>query len=284
MLEIYKKSKEIEKLEKEYNKRRDLLFKYAEEDFIDWKKLDLYFILGVDSFRNMELPTNVLLHMYKKRIKGYHPDKRKVSMNVFFSIQNAYKVLSDKYWKLKYDQYFLEDLEIKDKEYSEEEFYELFGKYFTDLSKFSVKEAPKFVIESTIEEINHFYSFYKNFQSTRSFEFLTYEETENKENKQKNIKYDELVEIKKIVEIAKRRDPRIIKYNKENGIVNKLQELTVDGWTETDIKTFKKIVQNSSIKNRVNWPVVLKKFKTEDNRKLTIKELMDKYNQILKNK
>lgn len=126
------------------------------------------------------------------------------------------------------------------KDYDDEDFYTLFGACFARNGIFSEKKpVPTLGDEKTpIGKVIKFYEFWNAFKSWRDFTVedeydleqaenryeRRYMERENKRMKQGKLKIEK-VRIKKLVDMARARDPRIIKHEKEeNERIEKIRE------------------------------------------------------------
>ncbi|KAG0441070.1 Zuotin [Dictyocoela muelleri] len=343
--------------------------KYTSEELKNIKNLDFYFLLGIENYRDKEIPRNVLDFCYRKSIMRYHPDKKikrcdydnsfnnerftdekftdeNFGREIFLAIRKAHDVLKDVFLKKKYDQYFMEDLKFNDlkrevdefkiyrdeivrkiienrdddndeekdeynndiymDEYNKDgeknennkyknnnddkyknnqidekiinliknspeykkilfEFFEIFGKRFKSLYKFSVK-SPIF-LES--DKINDFYTFWRKFESKRNFDF--YDLIDGNEvnlNVQKKIKNDYLNEVRDLVEICRKCDPRI----DEN--LFKRNHKDSNGWTDDDIQKLKKYGKMYSKNKKINVFMVSKKLNKD------LKDVMEKIKEL----
>lgn len=288
-IELYNKSDEIYAKEKKYKEERDICKKYTLEQLKEWRKLDLYFILDLDSFRDKEIPEDVLTFVYKKQIKRYHPDRHGAPQEALFAIQNAYKTLKDPNQRIKFDSYFFDESIPEDRKYKLDEFLEIFGECFERNAKFSInKPVPKIGNkDSTREEISNFYRFWQNFSSWRVFNFLfetdvtmTGYERREEEKRIKNqldkFKIADNKRIIKLVEIALKRDPRI----------NETKESTVDkrllanGWDEEEVECLIKLLKEFKIGEKNRFDNITKKLNETCNKKRNFKEIFLKSNQI----
>ncbi|RVD92019.1 ribosome-associated chaperone zuotin [Tubulinosema ratisbonensis] len=289
MLQLYYKSEDIQEKERKYKEERNICKKYTLEELKNWRKLDLYFLLDLDSFREKEIPQNVLDFVFKKQIKRYHPDRHGTPKEALFAIQNAYKTLGNPNQRKKFDSVFFDESIPEDRKYDLEEFLEVFGECFKRNAKFSVKQPVPSLgnKDSSREEISEFYIFWENFSSWRIFNFLfetdvtmTSYERRDEEKKIKNqlhkLKVADNLRIIKLVQIALKRDPRI----------NVTKESTVDkrlignGWNEEEIECLIKLLNDFKVGEKNRFDNITKKFNDSCNKKRNSKEIFLKSNQI----
>jgi len=168
---------------------------------------------------------------YRSLILEYHPDKTKgTTEEVFKKIQKAYDVLSDEKERRTYDSMdpfddqlpHEEELEVE----TEEEFYALFGSYFSRFSKWSeVTPVPELGGSDTpMDKVDGFYDFWYGFKSWRDYtveDMYDLEEADSREEKRwmerqnkkmvEKFKREEKARISKLVSMSYQRDPRIKK-------------------------------------------------------------------------
>lgn len=279
-----------EEIEKRKQSRTDILARYAPDDLVDIKKVDLYFLLDVPGYRFKEIPETFLFKKYRERIVKYHPDRQ--DDRVFMALRDAYGIIKDPFWKKKYDWYFLETEEIDDKVYNEEIFYETFEPFFEKVSIFSKhQDIPSLGDKNTSKtDIKNFYSFWRNFESTRSFEFLSYKENhaamsewalaehEQKLKKQKKDLFNtHVLNIRRVAKICEKNDPRF-----EREVILVSPKLTVNGWTENDIIQFERLKKKCKTGNQIDWKKFIKEFKAENGQKRNMRDFLIKNTQIEK--
>ncbi|KAK1347646.1 hypothetical protein CWI38_2360p0010 [Hamiltosporidium tvaerminnensis] len=271
-------------IEENYEKRKDLFTKYTLEDLKDWKKLDLYFILDLEFLRDKKIEDSVLKHAYRRRILKYHPDTGKYGKEAFLAIKNAYTTLLNPVLRKQYDSFYFDDTLPLNKDYTEEEFYEVFGEAFKRNSKFSViQPVPSLGNQSTsLQEIENFYKFWKNFETWRTFSWLEDEETESvcestrnptklSKGKIKKIQTEYIFNIKNFTDLSIKKDPRLNK-NTNNSSTHTC--LITDGWTENEIKTLIKLLKENKGKDALQ--TVNTKFYKETGIKKSTKEVLVK--------
>lgn len=275
----------------EYDKQRDICNRYTLEELLDWKNLDLYFILGLDCMRDCDIPFSVLKFVYHKQTMKYHPDASKYPQEALFAVQKSYKILSDPVQRRKYDSIHLDESIPEDREYEAKEFLEVFSKTFLRNAKFSnIQPVPGIGTEkSPKSEILKFYNFWQSFDSWRSFELL-YEEDDamsrserrhmekgNKKSLEKRKKED-ILRVKKLVDVAIRRDPRLNYRRSEDPGVKK--EYLTDGWTTDDISLLIKLLKETKVGQKGRLDTVVRKFNDKTAKKRSFKEIFIKYNQV----
>ena len=126
-------------------------------------------------------------------MRQYHPDKldsESKELQTFKSIQKAYEILMDEEKRREYDSSEPFDDSMPSGKETAEEFFKVYGKIFTNNSKFSVKrEVPDLGNENTpIQQVFQFYDWwYKSFVSWRSwpqdYEEYDLNQAESKEEK-----------------------------------------------------------------------------------------------------
>jgi len=174
---------------------------------------------------------------YKIKVLLHHPDKfeegayDEVAKKQWLAIQDAYETLVDAEKKKKYDSTMEFDESLPaNKSYEEEEFYRDFNACFSRNGLFSEKKpVPNLGDEKTpINKVLKFYEFWEAFKSWRDFtveDEYDLDQAENRyerrymERENKNLKKDllrkEKIRIKKLVDLARQNDPRVIQYEKE---------------------------------------------------------------------
>lgn len=260
MIIPYKPTKLSEILKEIYESEREILSKYKLSQLKDIKNLDYYFLLDLESYRRKPIPPEIVKYSFKRKIMKYHPD-RNGSNEIYLALKMACDVLSDNFLKLKYDQYFMNPINVEDREYSTDEFFKIFNEKFKELERFSEKK----VVEIS-DDLNKFYGFWRNFESNRNFEFLDL--VENKEVDFKNIKKmknEHFREIRNLVEICNKRDPRIVRVK---------SKFVDEKWNDEDISNLKRVAKSCMKNNKVNCLLVAKKL----NRNLN--EVIQKINQM----
>lgn len=215
-----------------------------EIDPADYRKADLYAVLGLSKRRFVATPEEIKL-AYRARVVKHHPDKLKQNPRAkplknpnleddsFFKlIQKAYQVMTDPTRRADYDACdptFDESIP-EDRDYSgsdEESFYATYAPVFQRNARFSKKQpVPELGDASTPRaQVEAFYQFWIVFESTRRFEWLDEEEpagTENRADKRwhekKNKaqrdkrKREDNIRLIRLTEQAMKRDPRMIRW------------------------------------------------------------------------
>ncbi|KAM0673352.1 DnaJ (Hsp40) [Gurleya vavrai] len=301
---LYQKFNGIyKKIEDNYYESRLITSRYTPKDLLNWKKLDLYFILGIESLKDFLLDESLLTEQYRKQILKYHPDVTKYSQEVFLVIQRAYNTLKNPVMRLKYDSIILDENIPEDKEYTEKEFFVVFEPVFFRNNKFSKSvPIPLFGNENTkLEQVETFYKFWQNFESLRSFEFLDEEDyetmnrDERKYREKKNkaawekLRREDILRIKQLVTIAIKRDPRLNVLRKKN-VTKKLSQMSIkvnpkllkNGWEEKETLNLYNLIIKSKNKENVDWDNVFNNFSNNDDKKRSQKEIIIKGNEILR--
>ncbi|KAG2007366.1 DnaJ protein [Coprinopsis cinerea AmutBmut pab1-1] len=209
----------------------------------EWKKHDLYAILGLSHLRYRANAEQIKI-AHRKKVLKHHPDKKvsttgpttdihlNTNDDAFFKcIQKAHEVLTNPEKRRQFDSVdpqFLELEEylptasrVKAKDF---DFFKEFSSVFDLYSRFSkIQPVPGLGhIDSTKEEVEHFYDFWYNFDSWRSFEWLDkevnegsdsrddkrYTEKKNKTERARRKKED-TAKLRTLVDLALSVDPRI---------------------------------------------------------------------------
>jgi len=164
----------------------------------------------------------------------YHPDKLEQGSKeheTFKSIQEAYEVLMNEEKRRDYDSLEPFDDSLPKGKEPTELFFKVYGGAFENNAKFSIsKEVPKLGSENTsITEVFAFYDWwYKVFQSWRTFpddDEFDLSRAESKEEKRwmkvqnekrrKKMKQEEHSRIVKLIDLAYKKDPRIVAHVKQ---------------------------------------------------------------------
>ncbi|KAF8781615.1 dnaJ homolog subfamily C member 2-like [Argiope bruennichi] len=205
----------------------------------DWKNQDHYAVLGLKKKRYLAKESEIK-KAYRKKVLVHHPDKRRgagenvkdLDHDYFSCITKAYEILGNSTKRQSYDSVDPEfdDIVPPVNNYSKEHFFEEFGPIFESNARWSNKKPVPLLgnKNSTVEEVDAFYSFWYDFDSWREFSYLDEEEKEKGENreerkwieKQNKIarqkrKKDEMARIRLLVDNAYACDPRILKFKEE---------------------------------------------------------------------
>lgn len=176
---------------------------------------------------------------YRKKALIYHPDKQTKKEGepapsetdpMWLKIQNAYETLTDAEKRKKYDSTLPFDDFIPEEDVPEEEFYEVFKPVFQRNALYSTKTPIPDIgnANTKINKVYKFYEFWENFDSWRDFSVTDeynldeaenryerrYMEKENRKLKAEHFR-KEKARIFKLVENAKKNDPRIQKIKRE---------------------------------------------------------------------
>ncbi|KAI8365973.1 uncharacterized protein BYT42DRAFT_148760 [Radiomyces spectabilis] len=201
----------------------------------DWKRHDLYAILGLGALRYRATPEQIKL-AHKRKVLRHHPDKKAhteggIHDDSFFKcISKAYGILSDPAKRPLYDSI---DFGLTDpqppKMAKGDDFFTTFQPIFDFESRFSkAKDVPRLGdMNTTEDEVVRFYDFWFNFDSWRSFEYLNKDEDEGetrddkrqiaKKNRaeQAKRKKEDTARLRIIVEKAQAADPRLKIFKEE---------------------------------------------------------------------
>ncbi|XP_078275830.1 dnaJ homolog subfamily C member 2 isoform X2 [Rhinoraja longicauda] len=204
----------------------------------DWKNQDHYAVLGLGHLR-YKATQRQIKSAHKTMVLKHHPDKRKAAgeqigegdNDYFTCITKANEILSDPLKHRAFDSVDPTfDNSIPSKSEAKENFIEVFQAAFERNARWSKnKHVPKLGdLNSSIEEIDAFYSFWYNNDSWREFSYLDEEEKEKAEcrderkwiEKQNRAaraqrKKEEMNRIRTLVDTAYNCDPRIKKFKEE---------------------------------------------------------------------
>ncbi|XP_069833977.1 dnaJ homolog subfamily C member 2 [Dendropsophus ebraccatus] len=204
----------------------------------DWKNQDHYAVLGLKNLRYKATQKQIKA-AHKAMVLKHHPDKRKAAgeqivegdNDYFTCITKAYEILSDPVKRRAFnsvDPTF--DNSVPSKSEGKDNFFEVFSSVFERNSRWSNKKnVPKLGnMDTSIEDVDAFYSFWYNFDSWREFSYLDEEEKEKAEcrderrwiEKQNRAaraqrKKEEMNRIRTLVDNAYSSDPRIKKFKEE---------------------------------------------------------------------
>ncbi|XP_072257814.1 dnaJ homolog subfamily C member 2 [Pyxicephalus adspersus] len=204
----------------------------------DWKNQDHYAVLGLTNLRYKATQKQIKA-AHKAMVLKHHPDKRKAAgeqivegdNDYFTCITKAYEILSDPVKRRAFnsiDPTF--ENSVPSKGEGKDNFFDVFTPVFERNSRWSNKKnVPKLGdINTSIEDVDSFYSFWYNFDSWREFSYLDEEEKEKAEcrderrwiEKQNRAaraqrKKEEMNRIRTLVDNAYSSDPRIKKFKEE---------------------------------------------------------------------
>ncbi|KAM0681764.1 hypothetical protein GINT2_000279 [Glugoides intestinalis] len=205
----------------QYHKRRNLYNKYTLEELENWIKIDLYEALDLDFYRDREIPMDALQYSVKRKSAIYHPTNNRGKQQAFLIIRKAETILTNQKYRKVYDSSFLDESLPEDREYSTEEFFNVFGDVFKRNALFSeIKPMPDLHGDPEI-----FYKFWMNFKTVRVYDdpadvfdidggTRRYNADKNKELMQKK-KIKDLQRIQELMKLSIKRDPRIKKKSLE---------------------------------------------------------------------
>uniref|UniRef100_A0A8C5WJ00 DnaJ homolog subfamily C member 2 n=1 Tax=Leptobrachium leishanense TaxID=445787 RepID=A0A8C5WJ00_9ANUR len=204
----------------------------------DWKNQDHYAVLGLKNLRYKATQKQIKA-AHKAMVLKHHPDKRKAAgeqivegdNDYFTCITKANEILSDPVKRRAFnsiDPTFENSTPSKNE--GRDNFFEVFTPVFDRNSRWSNKKTvPKLGnMNTSIEDVDAFYSFWYNFDSWREFSYLDEEEKEKAEcrderrwiEKQNRAaraqrKKEEMNRIRTLVDNAYSSDPRIKKFKEE---------------------------------------------------------------------
>ncbi|CAL8242609.1 unnamed protein product [Merluccius merluccius] len=204
----------------------------------DWKNQDHYAVLGLAHMR-YKATQKQIKSAHKAMVLKHHPDKRKAAgeqivegdNDYFTCITKAIEVLSDPVRRRAFDSVdptFDNTVPLKGE--GAKNFFQAFSPAFDRNARWSSrKHVPKLgTMESSFEDVDHFYSFWYNFDSWREFSYLDEEEKEkaecrderrwiDKQNRASRTqrKKEEMNRMRTLVDTAYGCDPRIKRFKEE---------------------------------------------------------------------
>ncbi|CAD24906.1 ZUOTIN-RELATED PROTEIN [Encephalitozoon cuniculi GB-M1] len=275
---------ELARIHSEYFKGRNVLNLYTREEFKNWGKgVDLYLLLDLDMYRTKPIPPHVLEHVMKAKMYEYHPDLTKGCREAFLLVKVARDVLGDRKLRLFYDSNFFDESIPEDRIYQPDEFFDVFEECFRRNSKFSIKQpVPLLSPSDDLKKVEEFYEFWSNFRSWRTFEpveeLYGMEEHDRSQYSAKNreklasLKNQDALRIKRLVQIAKKRDPRIGK-----SIEEQIKEMMkISSWTPLETSTLKRLLALFGKAKKNKWEIITEKLVGITKVKRSTKEVMEK--------
>lgn len=204
-----------------------------EHDPRDWKKCDLYAVLGLNKFRS-RATRDQIDRAYRKQVLQFHPDKQGEKggfQDGFFKIiQKAYEVLTDATKRRQFDSVDKAAEVPAPSKKSKYDFFEAWGPVFEAEGRFSVRQpVPKLGnTESSKQDVEEFYKFWNNFDSWRSFEFLDEDvpdDTSNRDHKRYIEKKNHSARRKRKTDDNKRLDALVKRAHSEDPRIKKFKQL-----------------------------------------------------------
>lgn len=298
-LAIYKKpTGEHAKIAEEYYQSMNILKRYTLEELKDWKNVDLYFILNVQTLRDEPLSEKLLQEQYRNQLLRYQKNLRGCS-ELFLVLQRAFNTLSNPVSRMKFDSIYFDEAIPEDRFYEEGEFFHIFSGIFKRNAKFSTKKPVPLLgdINDSKESVESFYKFWRNFESWRRFEYTDddntdgmnsadrrYHEKKSKANRDK-LKREDIFRVKKLVDISLKRDPRVIKFRgastpKMKIVVNK--KLISKTWNELDLILLNDLMDKYKKGGKYDWARIVEDFNKSNENKKEQKDILIKGNEILR--
>lgn len=194
--------------------------------------VDHYEVLGIAHLR-WSATASQIRTAYRQMSLQYHPDKMPDGDDsVFKRISRAYEVLSDPQRRKEYDSQddTFDDRIPSESDAEKNDFFELFTPVFDRNARFSVdKNVPRLGdMDTPFKEVERFYAFWNAFKSWREFplddkydpeDASTREEKRwilrQNEKKAQKKKAEEKARIKRLVALAYKKDPRVIRKMEE---------------------------------------------------------------------
>ncbi|ADM10887.1 ribosome-associated chaperone zuotin [Encephalitozoon intestinalis ATCC 50506] len=275
---------DLARIHEEYFKGRNVLNLYTKKELEDWGRcVDLYLLLDLDMYREKAIPPHILDYVLKAKMYEYHPDVTKGCREVFLLVKIAGDVFRNRKLRLFYDSSFFDESIPDDKIYQEDEFFDVFGECFQRNAKFSMKQpVPLMDRNEDSKKTEEFYEFWSNFKSWRTFEPVKelYNMGENDrqqysiKNKEKlgALKNQDALRIKRLVQIAKKRDPRVGK-----SIEKQMEEMMkIKSWTPLEISTLSRLISLFGKSKKNKWEVITEKLFEITKIRRSVKEVMEK--------
>ncbi|WKY07143.1 hypothetical protein Q1695_006951 [Nippostrongylus brasiliensis] len=206
----------------------------------DTKNQDHYKVLGLSKLR-FKATLAEIRTCYRAKVLKYHPDKKKhrgetlpAGEDYFTCITKAYEQLGMSEAKRKaYDSvdHKFNDAIPSEKSINKENFFTELAPVFERNARWSTRQPVPTLgsIDSERVEVEAFYNFWLDFSSWRDFSYLDEEDKEkgedryerrelekiNKAERERRRK-EEAKRIRKLVELAYSKDPRIVKFKKDD--------------------------------------------------------------------
>ena len=206
---------------------------------------DYYSLLGLED-RLYDATEEEIRKAYRVLSLVCHPDKakparREIAEDRFKAMQVGFETLTDVVRRRAYDSTLdFDDAVPKEKEgATERSFFSVYAPVFRRNERFSmVKPVPQLGdAGSSDEEVHAFYDFWLGFRSWRDFSYLNEHQVESassreekrqfireNEKKQAGKKKEEMARVRKLVEDAMRKDPRMVRMRKEEEEAKKLKK------------------------------------------------------------
>ncbi|KAF6009178.1 hypothetical protein HII12_003754 [Brettanomyces bruxellensis] len=196
-----------------------------EHDPRDWKKCDLYAVLGLNKFRS-RATRDQIDRAYRKQ----QGEKGGFQDGFFKIIQKAYEVLTDATKRRQFDSVDKAAEVPAPSKKSKYDFFEAWGPVFEAEGRFSVRQpVPKLGnTESSKQDVEEFYKFWNNFDSWRSFEFLDEDvpdDTSNRDHKRYIEKKNHSARRKRKTDDNKRLDALVKRAHSEDPRIKKFKQL-----------------------------------------------------------
>lgn len=200
----------------------------------EWRAQDHYRVLGLGHLR-MRVSAEQVRLAYRAWVLKWHPDKCRGNDHVFKCMAKSQFILSDPERRRQFDSLdpTFDDRIPKETLISEASFFSLLDGVFERNARFSRKQPVPALGDaaSSRAEVEAFYEFWTNFDSWRSFEYQhpateADSELENREDKrwkekqaraaQSKAKAADNARISRLVEMAYRNDPRVLRFKAED--------------------------------------------------------------------
>lgn len=275
------------KTKKDYMASRNILNLYSKDQLTKVSNIDLYLMMDLDEYRTKEIPQSVLTHVTKIKKRQYHPDVSKGAREAFLLVDVANKILGDKRLRNIYDSSYFHIEIPDDRIYQEEEFTEVFQKCFDEYARFSTDKDIKRLTDTPDE----FYEFWRKYKSTRIYipidEYINLSHddrlnyTRINADKILKLKNEDLLKLRELVRICYKRDPRI------RSITDQLNDMRLEKaneWSASEISVLKRFINLFGKTKKNKWEIITDKLVQNTKIKRSLKDVMKKGEEILKNK
>lgn len=282
IVKFEKPTGELARIHREYLSRRNVLNRYTSQQLKSWGGVDLYLLLDLDAYRGKPIPSRILDHVVKVKMCEYHPDVSKGCREAFLLVRVARDVFRSQKLRLFYDSGLLDESIPEDRIYYPDEFFDVFGRCFEWNGRFSaVQPVPELGTGGTAKDAENFYEFWSNFKSWRVYEsaeeFYKMNDYEKSQYSTKNkerlvqLKNQDIMRIKRLVQIAKKRDPRTGKSIEEQ--VSELMGMT---WSPAEVSMLKRLLVLLGKSKKNKWETITEKLVEMTKVKRSVSEVTKK--------
>ena len=200
----------------------------------EWRSQDHYRVLGLGHLR-MQVTAEQVRLAYRAWVLKWHPDKCGGNDHIFKCMAKAQYTLADPERRRQFDSCdpTFDERIPKDTQLDADNFFAMLDAVFERNARFSTKQPVPALgdSETARAEVEKFYEFWTNFDSWRTFEYLHPategdNDLENRDEKrykekqaraaQSKAKATDNARISKLVDMAYRNDPRILRFKAED--------------------------------------------------------------------